>query len=540
MKTLRDPAEIDRPGADGTAALDSDDGTGAARDVSIDASDGGKASAGPRDGEWKRVGAAVATVCLEEVKPPLCKLVGANLDEQRDFCEAVVSGDQEKADAVYDRIVQRDGAPEKNPLGLRDDSVIELSGGSILARMGPITNPDAEDLILSDRELAAIVNAFCVYRGWTELKVGKSLVSTKLVAALIRDDTDAVVGDAAPGTFVTSFPLPVGYNTMERGRKTANLIGHGLMYFCKQFGADSRNVYFLYADRNREINLKTILSPSDIEARIDYVNECIRNLAASGLDIAFNGLKFTTRTPCFLLFVLGHPSCNSITVKLAQQMLCRIDEKDDLSSYGSPTSVVGDDALVDKDSGKPREDIQQARSILPAEDVLPMTQVLAGVSTRQRVQGIISGRIASLVAQPLESPSALMVLQAAGLTHELEQYLQPIVLAMDKHGSHGMSVSQLLREVVDSKFRWLDPEEPLAGDDVLCGGKGEWHGTTVLRIDAKKLLKKKKKDRALIEQLPSTLVALGEDDPGPVPPGSMRLCVVPLTGYSHHLCDSWL
>jgi len=70
VKTLRDPAEIDRPGADGTAALDRDDDTGAARDVSIDASDGGKASAGPRDGEWKRVGAAVATVCLEEVKPP--------------------------------------------------------------------------------------------------------------------------------------------------------------------------------------------------------------------------------------------------------------------------------------------------------------------------------------------------------------------------------------------------------------------------------------------------------------------------------------
>ena len=54
-------------------------------------------------------------------------------------------------------------------------------------------------------------------------------------------------------------------------------------------------------------------------------------------------------------------------------------------------------------------------------------------------------------------------------------------------------------------------------------------GTTVLRIDPKNLLKEKIKDQDLIDQLPSTLVALGEDDPGPPPPGSMRLCVAPLT-----------
>ena len=151
-------------------------------------------------------------------------------------------------------------------------------------------------------------------------------------------------------------------------------------------------------------------------------------------------------------------------------------EKDNVSSHNNPRSVIGDDALVDKDSGDLREDVRQARSILTSEDVLPMAQVLAGVSTRQRVQGIIRGRIAAFVAQSLDS-SALMVLQAVGLTPELEKCLQPIVLAMDKYGSHGMSVSQLLQQVVHSRFHWLDPKEALAGDNVLCGSKGEWHAT---------------------------------------------------------------
>lgn len=77
METLsNDPAEIERPGAD---SMEAQDRPSAARDVAIDASDGtcAEVSEGPK--EWTRVGAAMATVRLHEVKHPLCKLEGAGL-----------------------------------------------------------------------------------------------------------------------------------------------------------------------------------------------------------------------------------------------------------------------------------------------------------------------------------------------------------------------------------------------------------------------------------------------------------------------------
>jgi hypothetical protein len=44
------------------------------------------------------------------------------------------------------------------------------------------------------------------------------------------------------------------------------------------------------------------------------------------------------------------------------------------------------------------------------------------------------------------------MLQAIGITKEMQDSLQPIVTDMDKYGSHGLSVSQLLRKVVRAKF----------------------------------------------------------------------------------------
>jgi hypothetical protein len=144
------------------------------------------------------------------------------------------------------------------------------------------------------------------------------------------------------------------------------------------------------------------------------------------------------------------------------------------------------------------------------------------------VWALIESRFAALAAQPPIIPSALMALKAARLDRRLEKRLEPIVIAMDQYGSHGVSVSQLLWRVVDTAFACpLAPGEPLAGDGVLLGGSGDWFGTPVVRVDANKTFLKKKEYGDLIDQLPSSLVALGASEPGGAPKGSVRLYVVP-------------
>jgi hypothetical protein len=54
-------------------------------------------------------------------------------------------------------------------------------------------------------------------------------------------------------------------------------------------------------------------------------------------------------------------------------------------------------------------------------------------------------RLMAFNENPPENPTALLALKAARPHPAIEQRLEPIVIRMDKYGSHGVSVSQLLR-----------------------------------------------------------------------------------------------
>jgi hypothetical protein len=281
----------------------------------------------------------------------------------------------------------------------------------------------------------------------------------------------------------------------------------------------------------QEIDLGSILLKTSAVGSSNCAHECVRELNSDGFGADFNGTSFTAHTPRFMLFVFGR-GCNTVAQGLVQQMLCRMEDIDAMPSCNNLCMAVGDDALVD--SGEPdthalSEDVQMARSVLSAADVLHMTRHGSmGVSTRQLVWALIENRLAALAAQPPKIQSALMALKAVRLDRRLEKRLEPIVIAMDHYGSHGVSVSQLLWRVVDTAFACpLAPGEPLAGDGVLLGGSGDWFGTPVVRVDANKTFLKKKEHGDLIDQLPSSLVALGASDPGGAPKGYVRLYVVP-------------
>jgi hypothetical protein len=198
-----------------------------------------------RDGEWTLVGTAWPKVSLQEVTRPLCKLAGASNEEQSAFCNAVAVGSEEGAQALLDEIVEREGGAERNPLGLRGDSAIEISSrrGSIFARVSPLTNPDAAKELLCDSQLAATVNAYCLHRGRSDW-VGVTLASTNLVAAVTTDDVESsVYSDDGVGTFVTTYPLPQGFRDTRRGREVANKVGRGLVFFFKYcFPASEHNL----------------------------------------------------------------------------------------------------------------------------------------------------------------------------------------------------------------------------------------------------------------------------------------------------------
>lgn len=182
----------------------------------------------------------------------------------------------------------------------------------------------------------------------------------------------------------------------------------------------------------------------------------------------------------------------------------------------TPVEIVGDVNSLNR----VRPDLQIARKNLPAADVIPMLDAESiGVSTRQRVNTVLSRRFASW--SPVE-PNAVLALLAAKLNHNLQNRLMPVAKEMDTHGSHGVSMRQLLRQYVNSLFSQASAD-PLAGDDVLLNKTGEWHGTPVLRTTATNFLRKRDSTKSLVSQLPDNLATLAENDPGKVPDGHIRL-----------------
>jgi hypothetical protein len=269
------------------------------------------------DGEWT----LWPKVSLQEVTKPLCKLAGASNEEQSAFCNAVVVGSEEDAQALLDEIVEREGGAERNPLGLRGDSAIEISRGPIFARVSPLTNPDAAKELLCDSQLAATVNAYCLHRSRSDW-VGVTLASTNLVAAVTTDDVESSVSDDGVGTFVTTYPLPSGFRDTRRGREIANKVGRGLVFYFKHLFPAS-TIFFLYADMTKEIDLGSILLKASAVGSSNCAHECVRELDSDGFGTDFNGTSFTARTPRFMLFVFGR-GCNTVAQGLVQQMLCRM------------------------------------------------------------------------------------------------------------------------------------------------------------------------------------------------------------------------
>ena len=76
------------------------------------------------------------------------------------------------------------------------------------------------------------------------------------------------------------------------------------------------------------------------------------------------------------------------------------------------------------------------------------------------VEQIIDERIRAYIALNLDNPSSLGMLHAIGLAKPLHDRLEPIVANMDKYGGHGMSVRQLVRNLVHAEFTRFLPRPP--------------------------------------------------------------------------------
>jgi hypothetical protein len=483
-----------------------------ANDAVQELGEGADGTSGDLSESWTLVRSRKHTLRVADFKGDLTQLMASSQIERDDFCRAVAKPDMERAASLYREIVGRNG-PTRNPLGLLNDSVLILSQGSILAEVTPIKNVDAANDILNSDDDAAILNAFCVYRAREQWD---SLASDKIVAAIshIPDKTDAY------GTFVTAYPLPQDYTKTHDGRTFANRVGCALAHFTRH--CHKSTPFFLYADKRRAIDFRKIFkkTPESADECTDYAINCINELAASSdLQVEFHGgSQCTVLTPSFLLFAVGH-GVNAIAQDTVKQMLDRCTGAPQRGDFSVAAGADAISATVQK-----RDDIVSARRLLRTVDVLPMVDAPSrGVSTRQRVHTLIANRLEPLRSGEPVSPSAVLSLRMARLNRAMEQRLMPIAEAMDLHGSHGVSMSQLLRQVVNGAFKHAPPGDPLAGDDLLVNQTGVWFGTPVLRVDAKDFLRKKKKGQDLLEQLPADLKALVANDPGEIPEGVVRL-----------------